>query len=882
MRPASRSALLPVLALVLTACGGGGGGSASAPAGLSVTPAAATVATTPQSTAGNTKQFTASAAVTWTIQEASGGTITAAGLYTAPATEGTFHVIAAQQGDATKTATATVTVMAPPAITTQPTNQAAPVAGSATFTVAASGQQLAYQWKRNGTAITGATSASYQLTNLTSGDSGATFQCTVTNPVGSVESLQVLLSVQQPVSITSFTASPLQVEFGGTSSLAWTLSGTPSVLTLDGANALGSAGATVSPRNRQTYTLSASGGLNTDTKTVTVAARGIDLFAGVDGGHGNLNGKGDQARFWYPMSIVCDPAGNAYHVDQAASEVRKIAPDGTVSTLAGAGLPGFADGDGATARFSGLFSLGLTPSGDLLVVDRLNNRLRKVTTSGVTTTLAGPAGLQFPYGACMAQDGTLYVVQQDSTIKKIPIGGAPTLIAGASYVTGSADGPGLSARFYNPYGILVDPSGNCYVSDTNNHTIRRIAPDGTVSTLAGLAGQYGYADGQGAAARFSGPAFMNWDKAGTALLVADQNNGAVRKVALDGTVTTLVKNSALGSPMGAFEKADGTLVITDSNGLVIHGWNGTTVSTLAGKATVFGSTDGPGLSARFGPLQNLVMDASGNAYVAEASRIRKITPGGVVSTLASGFSTLVGIAVGPDGNLVVGDNSTNRLSRVNATTGAVTPLAGSGSAGDLDGPAASATFTQIQNVAVGPDGTVYVAQYNGTIRKLSPGGTVSTLAGSPGTSGYVDAQGSAARFANPAGLAVDAQGNVLVGEWFGSAIRKIAPDGTVSTWVGGPGSAFVDGPAATARFDRPIRLAVDAAGNVYVCDLYNQAVRKVAPNGTVTTLVGSPSLRGTRPGALPASIYFPYGIGARANGDLLVATESAIMAITAP
>jgi len=881
MRPSNNSWLLPSLALVLTACSGGGGGSTQ-PAALTVSPATATLATTPQSTAGNTKQFGASAPVTWTVQEAAGGSISAAGLYTAPATEGTYHVIAAAQADATKTATATVTVMHPPAIAGQPTNQAAPVAGSATFTVQATGQSLAYQWKRNGAGVAGATSASYSVTNLAAGDSGATFLCTVTNPVGTVDSQQVLLTVQQPVAISSFTATPPQVAFGETTNLAWTLSAVPSVLTLDGVSALGSAGATVSPRLRQTYTLSASGGVNTDTKTVTVAVRGIDVFAGVEGGHGNLNGKGDQARFWYPMSIVCDPAGNAYHVDQAASEVRKISPDGTVTTIAGAGLPGFADGDGATARFSGLFSLSLMPSGDLLVVDRLNNRLRKVTTSGVTTTVAGPSGIQFPYAAAMGQDGTIYMVQQDSTVKKIPSGGAPALMAGASNVTGSADGPGTSARFTNPYSIVVDAGGTCYVADTGNHTIRKIAPDGTVSTLAGAPGQNGYADGTGPSARFSWPAFLNWDKSGTALLVADASNSAVRRVALDGTVTTVVKQNTLGSPYGAWEKADGSLLVTDSNNLVIHTWNGTAVGTLAGKPLTFGSANGPGLTARFASLQNMTMDAAGNAYVAESSQIRKITPGGVVSTLATGFSSLVGLAVAPDGSLVAGDNSTNKIFRVNASTGDKTLLAGTGTAGDLDGPAASATFTQIQNVAAGPDGSVYVAQYNGTIRKITAGGTVSTLAGSPGTSGYVNAQGSAARFLNPAGLAVDLQGNLLVGEWFGSTLRKVAPDGTVSTWTGVSGSGFVDGPAGTARFDRPVRLAVDASGSVFVCDLYNHAVRKVAADGSVSTIVGGPGLRGTRPGALPGTVYFPFGIGVRANGDLLVATESAIMAITAP
>lgn len=885
MRPSHRTALLPALALVLTACGGGGGGSAPAPAALTVTPATALLATTPQSTAGNTKQFAASAAVTWTVQEASGGTITAAGLYTAPTTEGTYHVVATQQGDATRTATATVTVMAPPAITTQPGNQSAPVAGSVTFTVAAAGQQLAYQWKRNGAAIAGATSASYQLTNLAAGDSGATFLCTVSNPVGSVDSQQVLLSVQQPISITSFTATPAQVDFGGSATLAWSLSATPSVLTLDGVSALGSAGATVSPRNRQTYTLSASGGLNTDTKTVTVAARGIDLFAGSDGGRGNLDGKGAQARFIYPHSVVVDAAGNAYLANQTENRIRKIAPDGTVTTLAGAPQPGYADGTGEAARFSNAFSLSLAPSGSLVVADYLNSKIRQVTLAGVVTTLAASPEVQFPYSAAQGADGTLYVAQGNHAIRKIPQGGPAVVLAGSAGVSGSADGPGASARFNSPYGIAVDGSGNVYVADSGNHTIRKILPDGTVSTLAGSAGQNGYVNGAGGTARFSGPRFLAWDKSGTALLVGDSGNAAVRRVALDGTVSTVVKDSAFSAVISGFEAPDGRVFVADSNRYEVMVWNGTSVSTLAGKRSEGGSADGLGAAARFSSLVDVVLDGAGNAYVLQSNAVRKISPAGQVTTLSFGgtsLSSLTGLALAPDGTLVMVSFGLNKVYRMPANGGSVTVVAGSGAAGDADGVGAAATFQQLTGVSVAQDGTLYVVQYNGTLRKIAADGTVTTLAGVPGQAGIADGAGASARFMNPQGVFVASDGNILVGEWFGRAIRKATPAGVVTTWVGGTQSGFQDGQGSAARFDRPSRFAQDAAGNVYVSDVYNDAIRKVTPDGVVTTVVGAPGLRGIRPGALPATIYFPWGLAARPNGDLLVVSENGIMAVTAP
>jgi hypothetical protein len=406
-----------------------------------------------------------------------------------------------------------------------------------------------------------------------------------------------------------------------------------------------------------------------------------------------------------------------------------------------------------------------------------------------------------------------------------------------------------------------------------------------VSTLAGLAGQNGYVNGAGASARFSGPRFLAWDKTGTALLVGDSGNAAVRRVALDGTVSTVVKDSAFSTVNSGFEAADGRVFVADSNRIEILVWNGTGISTLAGKRSESGSADGQGAAARFSNLVDLVLDAAGNAYVLQSNAVRKISPAGVVTTLPMGGaspSSLTGLALAPDGTLVLVSFSQNKVYRMPAAGGTVTVVAGSGAAGDADGVGAAATFQQLTGVSAAPDGTLYVVQYNGTLRRIAPDGTVTTLAGTPGQTGAVDGTGAAARFANPQGVFVDAAGNLLVGEWFGGGIRKVTPGGVVTTWVGSSASGFVDGQGAAARFDRPVRFAQDAAGNVFVSDVYNDAIRKVTPGGLVSTVVGAPGLRGIRPGALPATIYFPWGLAARPNGDLLVVSENGIMAVTVP
>lgn len=312
-----------------------------------------------------------------------------------------------------------------------------------------------------------------------------------------------------------------------------------------------------------------------------------------------------------------------------------------------------------------------------------------------------------------------------------------TTLAGST--SGFADGAGAEAQFNFPVGVATDASGNVYVSDTNNHKIRKITPDGVVSTFAGST--QGYADDTGDAAQFNKPTGVATDATGN-LYLGDLFNYSIRKIT---------------------QAAE--------------------VSTLAGSTN--GYVDGPSNVAQFSAPWGVATDAAGNVYVADISNdnIRKITPEGVVSTLAG---LLQGFA---------------------------------------DGIGTQAKFCQPRGVATDTAGNVYVADTcNGKIRKITPAGEVSTLAGS--TLGFADGIGAVAQFNRPFGLTTDAPGNVYVADTFNNKIRKITPEGLVSTLAGST-AGFADGTEATAKFYFPNSVATDAAGNIYVADRNNHKIRKI-------------------------------------------------------
>ncbi|MCL2760763.1 MAG: NHL repeat-containing protein [Desulfuromonadales bacterium] len=307
------------------------------------------------------------------------------------------------------------------------------------------------------------------------------------------------------------------------------------------------------------------------------------------------------------------------------SENNEPASQVTVSTLAGSGTPGFADGTGAMAQFYVPIGVAVDAGGNVYVADSYNNRIRKITPTGVVSTLAGSGAYGF------------------------------------------ADGTGTAVQFKNPQGVAVDAVGNVYVADTLNNSIRKVTPAGLVSTL-------GVTDGTtGAVMLFNYPTDVAVDAAGN-IYVADYSNNSIRKI----------------TPAGVG-------------------------STLAGSTAGF--ANGAGATARFNNPAGVAVDT--NVYVADQGNnsIRKITPTGVVSTLAGGFKNPQGIAVDAEGNVYVADTENCR------------------------------------------------------IRKITPAGMVSTLAGS--ICGFADGTGSEAEFYQPTGVAVDAAGNVYVADFGNSRIRKI-------------------------------------------------------------------------------------------------------------
>jgi hypothetical protein len=662
--------------------------------------------------------------------------------------------------------------------------------------------------------------------------------------------------------------------------------------------------------------------------TVDCQDPGLVLLAGNAGGAGSADGTGAAASFQTPAGVATDSAGNLYVADFNNETIRKITPGGVVTTLAGkAEVMGSADGTGAAARFSGPSGVATDGAGNVFVADSGNNTIRKITPTGVVTTLAGTAGITgstdgtgtaarfwVPQGLATDSSGNVYVADSsNNTIRKITPTGMVTTLAGTAGVIGSADGTGAAASFDNPDGIATDSVGNVYVGDTLNSTIRKITPAGLVTTLAGTPGVTGSADGTGAAARFDTPDGVATDDAGN-VYVGDVNGHTIRKITPAGIVTTLagtagVTGSADGtgaaarfySPSGVATDSAGNVYVADQvNNTIRKITPATVVTTLAGQAWVDGSADGIGAAALFYYPQGIATDSSGNVYVADTGNdtVRKITPAAVVTTLAGtagvrGSANGTGTAASfnyPDtvatdsaGNVYVADTSNQTIRKI-TPTGVVSTLAGTpGVMGSADGTGAAARFNYPVSVATDGNGNVYVADAgNNTIRKITPAGVVTTLAGSAGVRGSADGTGAAASFNLPGGVATDGAGDVYVSDSGNNTIRKITPAGAVTTLAGTAGiTGSTDGIGAAASFWVPQGLATDSSGNVYLADRGNNTIRKITAGGVVTTVAGQPGPGHGyfSPGALPGGLHSPWSV-ALFGTTLYTQTNNGIVEVT--
>lgn len=633
-----------------------------------------------------------------------------------------------------------------------------------------------------------------------------------------------------------------------------------------------------------------------------------------------------------PRRVTADKAGNIYF--SAGNSVFEITTGGVLMLVAGNSRPGFS-GDGGPAINAQLDTpqgLAVDSSGNLYIADSRNNRIR-IVSGGIINTFAGNGGISqgggpgnyndggpatnalmhLPQGVAVDSSGNVYIADTgDNIIRKVTTDGNITTIVGDSYPGFLGDTTAASgAELHTPSDVAVDSSGNIYIADSANEAIRKVTTDGNINSIAGNQ-TVGYSgdDGLATSAGLYSPISVAVDSSGNVYL-AEYGDSRIRKIDTKGNISTVAGTNSVGfagdnssanhtplnSPTGVAVDGSGNFYIADSLNLRVRKVTSSlSISTIAGNGVMSYSGDGgAAIAAQLNAPQGVAADTSGNFYISDTGNnvVRKVSAKGIISTLAGNGTAgsggdgsaatsaqlynPTGLAVDGSGNVYISDSLNAKVRKV-TPGGTISTVAGNGTPG-FGGDGAGATSAQLNTpsgLAVDGSGNLYIADFgNNRVRKVTPGGTITTVAGT-GNSGYAGdgGQATSALLTTPASVAVDGSGNLYIADTGNNVVREVSSTGIIRTiaGIGYTGYSGDGGPATSAQLSSPMAIAVDSVGNLFIAD-GGTAVRQVVyPTGVINTIAGgSRGYSGDGGMATNAQLSSPSALALDASGNLLVA-----------
>jgi len=669
----------------------------------------------------------------------------------------------------------------------------------------------------------------------------------------------------------------------------------------------------------------------------------ISAFAGTGtSGFSGDGGPATSALLGYVYGLAADHSGNVYIDDESNQRIRIVNSSGIISTFAGTGTAGFlGDGGPATAaRFYDPLGIAVDGAGNLIITDYANQRMRKVNSAGIISTIAGTgtagfygdggpataAHLYYPWGVAVDGPGNVYIADWENIrVRKITNYNRPcfftkrpsqnlTVCENTSYDSINSLLPVFDSDYYQPetWAVLSGPShggvigayttvSGCdtmhphgmYYTPTFGYsgldTFKETVTDGYVYDTITI-----YVTVNPIPSVITGNASCS---VGSYTTLLDSTSGGTwsgtTSVATVGGSTGLITGLAVGTPTITYTLPTGCINTATVN---IFAYAGQLISTIAGNGAAGSTGDGgAALSAELSAPWGVAVDAVGNKYIADYSnnKIRKVSPAGIITTIAGtgagGFygdgsaATLAqlnhpyDVAVDASGNVYIADDGNYRIRKVN-TSGIITTIAGNGtSTYPGDGVAATAAGLYAPSgVAIDGAGNVYIAVDGTHVRKVNTSGIISTFAGN-GSTTYV-ADGIAATsngLNNPVSVAVDVSGNVYIADQLSNHIRKVNTSGIMTTIAGTSSAGFSgDGsPATGAALYNPWGIATDPLGNIYIGDHGNNRVRKINTSGIINTIAGNGTLGygGDACAATAGELYSHWGICTDNSGNIYVA-----------